>query len=494
MALENIFFTVRAGFNASIECLISDTTSSPTWLGSNVIPTPTGAANPVSVGPDVTGAAEVLSNSIPLPEGWNIEDIDVFQLFNCLPDADGASTHTSSFSNPAVLPLDNLRVRINFTVRTEISVDSYPYKVDPAIVEITPRVRTIPFAPKAWIDPGLGSFAVTSPGVFTRYIYTRVLNAGTAITLTGNDVTLTTTPIRLTAFTGQFYMAEPGVLYKPMVHVSATSLTTYDNEYQTVNGVTDGTYWSFYNAYSSFYLPYTNWRAQRHDPNSGRYFQAAGTFNTTSRWPDQRLYRKPGTDYGYECAIKTYLSSSDDDDQILWAYRADGSNPSMLSEPDLFFESTNNFIDHVVIRNNYVCVGYSGYDFGVPSPIVTEWRHPKKLESNTWYWITFEVYQGRGNIAIDGEFSPIDFKGITNDFQWWRFGAGNDTVTNGFDGYSFDWVWYFGNKRRGKNFTAPQPWLDSTTNDTSRPNWAEAIQYRADGLPEPVVFSYIPAP
>jgi len=489
MALENIFFTVRAGFTASLECLISDTASSPTWLGSNVIPTPTGAPNPISVGPDITGATEVLSNSIPLPEGWDIDDIDVFQLFSCLPDGSTASTHISSFSDPAVLPLENLRNRVNFSVSTKVNFESYPYNLAPNIVEITPVVRIIPIVPTAWINPALGNFAVTSPGVYPRYTYNFTPDKGN-FTFTGNDVTLTTSPIRLTAFTGQFYAAEPGVLYKPMIHMSATSSTGYDNEYQTVNGVTDGTYWSFVNPSNYTNLPNPLWYGQRHDYNASRYFSSQGTYSS-SRWPDQRLYRKPGTDYGYECAIKTLYFDSGHD-QILWAYHNDGSNPPLTSEPDLYFESGTVFIDHVVIRNNYVCVGFSGYGDG--STIVTEWRHPKKLAIDTWYWITFEVYQGRGNIAIDGEFCPIDFKGITNDFQRYRFGLGNGGTLKGYDGYSYDWVWYFGNKRRGKDFTAPKPWLDLSAADASRPNWAEAIAYRTAGLPEPVVFTYTPAP
>ena len=500
MALENIFFTVRAGFNASIECLISDTTSSPTWLGSNVIPTPTGDANPVSVGPDVTGATEALSNSIPLPEGWDIENIDINQLFNCLPDNDTASVHVSSFSDPSVLPLDNLRVKIIFKTHTNISIDVYPYSLEPNIVEVTPLVRTIAYIPDYWIDPSPASYTLTGYTLVQSYIYQLTAVTG-AFTLTGIDATITPSTYRLTAFTGQYYAAEPGVLYKPMIHVRSLSTYSYDNTYQDENGITDGSFWISSGHYSGFYGDFTHWRTIRHDNLSGKYFQSGigtqGAYGTTY-WNDQRNYRKPGTDYGYEVALLTYGSSSNTGDQILWAYFDSGSNPPMSSEPDLYFDDPFACIDHVVIRDNYICVGYSGYLNS--STIDLEWRHPKKLEPDTWYWITFEVYQGRGNIAIDGEFCPIDFKGITNDWQNWRFARGNNGDTLAYDGYSFDWYWYLGNKRRGKNFTAPQPWLATTNDDTSRPNWAEAIEYvstanggTGTGIPETVVFTYIPA-
>lgn len=488
MALENIFFTVRAGFSASIECLISDTASSPTWLGSNVIPTPTGDPNPVSAGPDVTGATEVLSNSIPLPEGWDIEDIDIFQLFQCLPDSDVPSTHVSSFSAPSVLPLDNLRISIKFKVGTVIDFQVFPYSLEPTVVEFTPLVRTIAYTPTYWLDPAPGSYNSTGYTLSYSYINGRVLDAG-SLTHTGYDLVSTPSPYRVTALTGQFYATEPGVLYKPMIHVSALSLSSYDNEYQSVNGVTDGTKWAFSSAYSTTIDGMSFWRVPRFSLNAARYFTSAGAYSLTSRWTDSRNYRKPGTDYGYEVALKTYPADNPDI-QTLWAFAADASNPDMLLEPNLTFQSSTAYIEHVFIRNMYICVGFSGY--ANQSPLEMEWRHPTRLEPDTWYWITFEVYQGRGNIAINGEFAPVDFKGITNDYQKWQFAVGNNqNGTNGFDGYAFDWLWYFGNKRRHQNFSSPSPWTATVADDTSRPNWAEAIAYTANGLPEPVTFTVI---
>jgi len=506
MALIELTYAVRVGFSGAYQCLLSDSNESITGISNYEITTPSGAAPPPAPAADVINVEESFANEVPVPEGVNIDSLDLAQVFSCIESSleagIGSATYFSSYSAVNLLPISQVIPKIKIGPSIKLDTSFFGYSTAPKLEEIALSAKVKTKVIKYYITAESGSFTLSPQNISMQILRTAQLDVG-SFTLSSVDTAFRQSIYKLKAAFSNITLTDPGNPNDPNVYV------TYSSDFSTGTGLTSNILQSK-NGYDEFSISYYSAGSYAFDtmgitdPPEGQtsdYVLNCYTYNERERInigntqanvitsSGLKNLRQPNHNFGIECRMKfrTRTFESTLRDQVaLVAYEDPDAYPHYhwRDENPYWQDDVDAVTDRyplLMLVNNQFClsgtaVDLSGNDF-ILSP---DWYHPTQIQANTWYHVVVESHNGYLNVAVDGVWGTPEVPAPVTQWNIMYVGTSQYTASQNykqnFYGEFYDVNIYFGSRYRHQPFTVPTQRLvdrfgyleDSWTPDASK--------------------------
>lgn len=477
MALIEVTYAVRVGFEGAYQCLLSDSNTSITGVNNYEITTPSGAAPPPAPAADIINVEESFANEVPVPDGFNFETSDLAQIFSCLSDSldngIGSNNYFSSFSSVDLLPISQIIPVLTFKISPQINILSLQYSLEPIITEIDVTTRSKIFVYKNYLSAGSGLFTLTGQTATLGLKITFIAETGSITLGDGNTVVRATNP-RLTAEQGYLFINDPGNPLDPGIY------PVYVSDFSTGNGLTSNLIDSVngFTDYSiSYFYTYTfSPDVLGLDDPDGTYYamnSATGLYREKINIGDDTYanhvaevgiqnVRNVYADWGIEFFMSQIGAGTETIYCVLNVTDRDASPTDFPGQHVQFYEPEPTYpwneYPILLIADGQMAISGKPAINGTPPTLTPDWYHPTPITTGVWYHIVLESYKGKLNVAVNGVWGTEPPPAPT--VRWHQMFIGThrfDTVAsyNHFAGRMYDVNYYFGSRYKHQDFTRP---------------------------------------